>query len=131
MTASERTQPPLRLPPGVRALAVYHFVGCPYCTRVRSAEARLTLASRGISLAWRDIDEDARHRRDLVRARGRATVPVLRFERDDGEDVWLPESLDIVAWLERLASGEDVALPVVTDTPRGLVAWVRGLLGRS
>ncbi len=48
----------------------------------------------------RDIFQDSQHRDDLVKARGRATVPVLRIESPDGEDRWMPESRDIVRYLQ-------------------------------
>jgi glutaredoxin len=104
---------PLAWPAGVRAVAVYHFEGCSYCTRVRAAAARLDLTRRGLALEWRDIDAHDQHRRALARARGRTTVPVLRIERDDAPDVWMPESLDIVTWLESVAEGT----AVVPDAP--------------
>lgn len=92
-------------------LVLYHSPTCSYCHRVRAAADRL-----GIPLELRDR-ADPRHEADLVAATGRRTVPVLRYT-EDGEDRWLPESLDILrflrdrtghpsrwpAWLEQLAS---------------------------
>ncbi|GAB4202366.1 MAG: hypothetical protein OHK0013_15550 [Sandaracinaceae bacterium] len=97
---------PADLPPRVVSLAVYYFDGCPYCERVRRSAKAL-----GLELAWRDIDRDRSHRRDLLAARGRGTVPVLRIHRERGRDIWMPESADIVSFLEEHAAGRTPALP--------------------
>lgn len=80
------------------ALTLYHFDSCPYCERVRSAMARL-----GIDLPLRDIRKDPAYRDELVAATGRGQVPVLRIESEDGNVAWMPESLDIIAFLESRA----------------------------
>ena len=77
-------------------LALYKFDGCPYCAMVRSSIDRL-----GIEIEMRDIFEDSNHRDDLIAARGRATVPVLRITSPGGEERWMPESRDIVRFLEK------------------------------
>ncbi len=76
-------------------LALYHFDGCPFCSMVRSAIDRL-----GIDVELRDIFQDSQHRDNLIEARGRATVPVLHITSPDGEERWMPESRDIVHYLE-------------------------------
>lgn len=76
-------------------LALYKYDGCPFCAMVRSAIERL-----GIDVELRDIFENPQHRDDLIEARQRATVPVLRITSPDGEDRWMPESRDIVRYLE-------------------------------
>ncbi len=76
-------------------LALYLYDGCPYCERVRRAVSRL-----GIQLEERNIHEHRKWNDELRAARGRSTVPVLRIE-DDGPVRWMPESADIVVWLER------------------------------
>lgn len=81
--------------PAEDKLALYHFNGCPYCSMVRSAIDQL-----GIDVELRDIFEDSQHRDDLVKVRGRATVPVLRITSADGEDRWVPESRDIASYLQ-------------------------------
>lgn len=78
-------------------LALYHFDGCPFCSMVRSAISEL-----GIDVELRSIFDDSKHRDDLLEARGRATVPVLRITSPDGEERWMPESRDIVHYLEGL-----------------------------
>lgn len=76
-------------------LALYHYDTCPFCYRVRRALSRL-----GVEVELRNIHENDQHRRDLVAARGRETVPVLRIARDGGDE-WMPESADIVRYLEQ------------------------------
>jgi len=82
--------------PAEDKLALYHFNGCPFCSMVRSAIDRL-----GVDVELRDIFQDAKHRDDLVSARDRATVPVLRITSSDGEDRWMSESRDIVSYLRK------------------------------
>ena len=50
----------------------------------------------------RDILLDEGYRDDLIAERGRATVPVLRITSPDGSERWMPESADIIAYLEEL-----------------------------
>jgi len=76
-------------------LSLYYYDGCPWCMRVLRALDRL-----GVRVERRNILEDPQHGRDLAAARGRRTVPVLRIQ-SDGRDEWMPESADIVAYLER------------------------------
>jgi len=76
-------------------LALYHFNGCPFCSMVRSA-----IGSLGIDVELRDIFQESQHRDDLIEARGRATVPVLHITSPNGEERWMPESRDIVHYLE-------------------------------
>jgi glutaredoxin len=80
-------------------LALYHYEGCGYCSRVRRQLTRL-----GVEVELRDIDEEPRFEEELYQARGRRTVPVLRIEEEGGVR-WLGESRDILAYLERRFSG--------------------------
>jgi glutaredoxin len=81
--------------PEEEKLILYHFVGCPFCSIARSPIDRL-----GIDVELRDIFENPRDRDDLIKAQGRATVPVLRITSPGGEQRWMPESRDIVEYLE-------------------------------
>ena len=81
--------------PAQDKLALYHFNGCPFCAVAREAIDRL-----GVDVELRDIFADQKYRDELVGARGRATVPVLRITSPDGEQRWMPESRDIVRYLE-------------------------------
>ncbi len=81
--------------PGEDKLALYHFEGCPYCSRVRRVIDEL-----GIDVELRDIFENRTYLKELSKARGRRTVPVLRIIGTDGEERWMPESADIVRYLQ-------------------------------
>ncbi len=83
--------------PAADNLALYQFASCPFCTRVRSAIDQL-----GIDIELRDILLDERYRDELIAERGRATVPVLRITSPDGSERWMPESAEIIAYLEEL-----------------------------
>lgn len=82
--------------PAEDKLALYYFDGCPFCSMVRSAIDRL-----GIEVEPRDIFQDSQYRDDLVKNRGRATVPVLRIVSADGDERWMPESRDIISYLQK------------------------------
>lgn len=76
-------------------LALYHYDSCPYCAKVRRALQRL-----GVEVELRDVLEQDEHMDALVEARGRRTVPVLRIQKAGGDE-WMPESDDIVAYLQK------------------------------
>lgn len=82
--------------PAEDKLALYHFNSCPFCGYARAGIERL-----GIDVELRDIMQNPEYRDELIKARGRATVPVLRITSPDGEEHWMPESRDIVAYLEK------------------------------
>jgi glutaredoxin len=78
------------------SLALYHYIGCPFCARVTAVIDRL-----GLDVESRDVMQDRAHRAALIEARGRATVPVLHITSPDGSERWMPESSDIVHYLEQ------------------------------
>jgi glutaredoxin 2 len=78
----------------VRGLSIYGYPQCPFCRRVLD-----TVDSLGLEIPLRNTLEDEERRGELVAAMGRATVPVLSIEEDDGQIRWLPESADIVRYL--------------------------------
>lgn len=99
------------------SLALYHFEGCPHCTKVRRAAARL-----GIPLELHDVRQEPARRAELLKARGRPTVPVLRIEGPEGVR-WLPESDEIVAWLHARAGVEPPPGPGVAERLLGMAPW--------
>jgi glutaredoxin len=82
--------------PATDKLALYYFDGCPFCIMVQSEIEQL-----GLDVDFRNIFDDIRYRDELIKARGRTTVPVLRIRTSDGEDRWMPESRDIVTYLRQ------------------------------
>lgn len=86
----------------VGTLELYMTPYCGYCHRVIHAAGRL-----GVELTMVDIWEDRGARTRLLEARGRTTVPVLAIPEPDGGQRLMPESRDIIAFLEALASGAE------------------------
>lgn len=82
--------------PGNDSLALYYFDGCPFCGMVRRAIELLN-----VDVELRNVRVDPKHRDDLVAARGRATVPVLRITSPNGDERWMPESRDIASYLQK------------------------------
>lgn len=58
------------------------------------------LSTNGIEMPMRNTVMDISAYKELVTGGGRATVPCLRIERDDGEVEWLYESLDIMRFID-------------------------------
>jgi len=81
-------------------LSLYQYESCYYCRKVRGA-----LRDLGLEIEIRDIHRERRWLDELVEARGRRTVPVLRIEGEDGTE-WMPESEDIIAYLYRISGRE-------------------------
>lgn len=78
------------------ALSLYGYPQCPYCQIVLRK-----LHDLGLDIELRDTRIDPAYRQALIDVRGRATVPVLRIEDEAGQVEWLPESADIVEYLNR------------------------------
>ena len=53
-----------------------------------------------LDVPLRNTMQESERRRELVEATGRGQVPVLRIESADGDVEWMPESEDIVRYLE-------------------------------
>ncbi|MBT8096792.1 MAG: glutathione S-transferase N-terminal domain-containing protein [Woeseia sp.] len=77
-------------------LALYYFPTCPFCRKVLAAMKQLD-----VDIELRNIQENEQYRDELIAARGRPTVPVLKIESPDGGARWMPESRDIIRYLEK------------------------------
>jgi glutathione S-transferase len=108
------------------ALSLYQKPSCSYCVQVRSAAERM-----GIALELRDVRQEPRWREELVAARGRATVPVLRIDGAGGTTRWLPESLDIIRYLKELTEQPDPVPPWVDRMmrPIWMISWALIIAG--
>ena len=80
---------------GEDRLALYYMASCIFCHRVMQVIDRL-----GLDIEMRDVLADRSRRAELLEARGRQTVPVLWIESPDGTIRWIPESQDIIHYLE-------------------------------
>jgi glutaredoxin len=75
--------------------AIYQFIACPFCVRVRRAVQRL-----GLNIELRDAQRPGEHRDTLLAEGGQVQVPCLRIDHPDGRVEWMYESSDIIAYLE-------------------------------
>ena len=85
---------------GNHALTLYVRNHCWFCGRVLRAVDRL-----GLDVEVRNIWQSGTAAQELLQATGRQTVPVLRIRGDGGESRWLPESGEIIRYLETAAGG--------------------------
>lgn len=76
-------------------LALYQYRGCPFCIKVRRELHRLN-----VDVELRDPSKDPTHRQDLLEQGGKTMVPCLRIT-ENGQDRWMYESSDIVAYLRQ------------------------------
>jgi len=72
-------------------LTLYHFMGCPYCQRVRDY-----LAKENITVPMKDTHENPAYRDELIKIGGKPQVPCLVIEEQA-----LYESLDIIEWFKK------------------------------
>ena len=64
-----------------------------------------TIRQLGVDVELRDVNRNPEYRRDLIAATGRRTVPVLYIDDGDGRQQWLPESREIVRYLNSRFGG--------------------------
>ena len=48
----------------------------------------------------RNINENEQFKQELVKKGGKQTVPCLRIKKQNGDDEWMYESMDIIAYLD-------------------------------
>jgi glutaredoxin len=88
--------------PAAPPLRLYHMEYCYYCVLVRRAADKL-----GIKLKLVDVLSDRSARQRLVEATGRSRVPVLGIRGANGDETFLPESEEIIAFLRRQSHGAE------------------------
>lgn len=79
-----------------KLMSLYQFEACPFCVKVRRAMKR-----QSVTFDLRDAKNNQAHRDDLLTNGGAIKVPCLRIDQENGETVWMYESSDIVAYLEK------------------------------
>ncbi len=86
-----------------KQLALYHSPTCPFCHRVFDALHSLGFTpdlenGKAGDIALKST-RDKKNKQALVAGGGKATVPCLYIEHEEGGE-WLYESLDIIAFLQ-------------------------------
>lgn len=69
---------------------------CGFCNRVMQVVQHL-----GIDIEVRNIWQNRDYEQELVAATGRGTVPVLAIDEGNDKTRWLPESGDIIRFLQQ------------------------------
>ena len=77
-------------------MILYQFRMCPFCVRVRRQIKRLSL-----NIETRDALRDESSREQLLKGGGAVKVPCLRIAEEDGKEIWIYESADIIEYLEK------------------------------
>ncbi len=84
----------------VDSLVLYVRDYCGFCHRVLRV-----IDGLGLKVEIRNIWQSGEAERELLHATGRHTVPVLRIMDSAGDSRWLPESGEIIRFLEARHSG--------------------------
>jgi len=86
-----------------KGLSLYQFYACPFCVRTRRAIHRLNLP-----IEYRDAQNNASYRQELLKEGGEIKVPCLRIE-EKGRTQWMYESGDIIQYLNERFGSKDTA----------------------
>ena len=77
--------------------ALYYYDQCPFCQMVLTV-----LKNSSVKVELCNTLQDPKNRQDLIQGGGRATVPCLKIEDDNGQVQWMFESRDIATYLKSL-----------------------------
>ena len=64
-------------------------------------KVRREIRRHGLNIELRDARNDPVHKQALIDGGGRHKVPCLRMKNADGDDTWMYESDDIIAYLKK------------------------------
>ncbi|NRB39541.1 MAG: glutathione S-transferase N-terminal domain-containing protein [Pseudomonadales bacterium] len=104
---SSTKKTPLKTAPSnsVKSLALYYYDGCPFCHITQQI-----INKTGLDVELRHIRRVEQFRKELIKHGGKSQVPCLRIEQSEGEEQWLYESQDIIAFLRAYQQLEDVEI---------------------
>ena len=88
----------MTIPTNVDNLSLYHYQSCPYCAVTRKALGQLD-----IDVVQKDVIQQPKYRSELMAGGGKAQVPCLRIEGENGKVAWMYESADIIKYLRGYA----------------------------
>ena len=78
----------------LKDMTLYQLYACPFCIKTRRVLRKLNLP-----METRSVNQQSPYRTELQTGGGRIQVPCLRLQQD-GNDVWMYESSDIIHYLE-------------------------------
>lgn len=76
--------------------SIYEYRMCPFCMKVRKE-----LHRKGLNIELRDARRDEKWRSQLIEQGGKAQVPALRIDDENGASQWMYESSDIIDFLNQ------------------------------
>lgn len=88
----------------VQDMTLYQLYACPFCIKTRRALKRLNLP-----VETRNVHLGSPHRQVLEQGGGRIQVPCLHLQQE-GDDIWMYESSDIIEFLEKQFGEREEAL---------------------
>ena len=78
----------------IKGMTLYQLYACPFCIKTRRVLRRLNLP-----IETKSVSEGSEFRQELETGGGRIQVPCLLLKQE-GEEVWMYESSDIIKYLE-------------------------------
>ena len=93
-SSSSAKQEPPPVTRGFEDVSLYYRFSCPYCRYVIAF-----INANNITIPLMDITLNQHNADTLIKFGGKRQVPCLRIE-NDGDDVWLYESADIIEYLK-------------------------------
>lgn len=83
----------------IQSLSLYHYRSCPFCVMTTQA-----IDQTQLDIERRDIQLESKHYQALLNGGGSTQVPCLLIEMSNGENHWLFESMDIIAFVQKYSA---------------------------
>ena len=84
----------IKIDEATRQMALYQFKTCPFCIKVRRETRRLSL-----NIRKHDVQHNTENRERLLNNGGKIKVPCLQTVDENGKEIWLYESQEIMSYL--------------------------------
>lgn len=79
-----------------KGLSLYEFRSCPFCMKVRKITHH-----KNLNIELRDARRNERWKQELINEGGKFQVPCLRMKDENGKDIWMYESSNIIDHLNK------------------------------
>ncbi len=97
------TEEQLEVEAKLKDMTLYQLYACPFCIKTRRVLRRLNLP-----METRSVSVGSPFREELESGGGMIQVPCLRLQQD-GKDIWMYESSDIIQYLEEQFNNSPVS----------------------